>query len=157
MLPLNPTRLTRSDYQIRWSLLGLSLAPVLGACLHPWGIEIPLLSCPIRYLTGIPCPTCGMTRSFLAIARGDWQQAITEHLFGPILFLMFSVAAIHISSELITGQKIKRFYHYALKPQSFLTGLVIYLGYYLCRIYGLSQTQDLALLFRSSPLGKLLS
>ena len=29
------------------------------------------VGCPIRYVTGIPCPGCGMTRACLALLLGD--------------------------------------------------------------------------------------
>jgi hypothetical protein len=40
---------------------------------------LPLLSihheCPFRLITGLPCATCGMTRAFVAMARGDAAAA----------------------------------------------------------------------------------
>ena len=35
-----------------------------------------LWSCPLRQLTGIPCPTCYLTRSVLATLHGDLAQAL---------------------------------------------------------------------------------
>lgn len=31
--------------------------------------------CPVCYVTGIPCPGCGITRAFLALLRGDMAEA----------------------------------------------------------------------------------
>ena len=42
-------------------------------------------SCPLRQLTGIPCPACYLTRSVLATLRGDLAQALEWHAFGPVL------------------------------------------------------------------------
>ena len=44
-----------------------------------------LWSCPLRQLTGIPCPTCYLTRSVLATLHGDLAQALEWHAFGPVL------------------------------------------------------------------------
>jgi hypothetical protein len=35
-----------------------------------------LSACPLRALTGVPCPSCGATRTFVAVAGGDgeWRR-----------------------------------------------------------------------------------
>lgn len=48
-------------------------------------LSLGLWSCPIRQLTGIPCPTCYLTRSVLAVLRGDLAQAVQWHALGPLL------------------------------------------------------------------------
>lgn len=48
--------------------------------------------CPIRNITGLPCPGCGMTRAFLAVARFDFARAFEFHpLFWliPLIFLIY--------------------------------------------------------------------
>ena len=37
------------------------------------------IGCPIRRLTGFPCPGCGMTRAFLAAFRLDFAEAFRLH------------------------------------------------------------------------------
>lgn len=59
--------------------------------------ELPGLSCPLRALTGIPCPTCFLTRATCASLRGDWHQALGLHAFGPLVaaaLILWSVQAI---------------------------------------------------------------
>lgn len=41
--------------------------------------------CLIYNTTGFPCPTCGMTRAYLALLRGDLQGAVFYH---PLFFLV---------------------------------------------------------------------
>ena len=63
-------------------------ATVTGALwlkgLHP---GIPGLSCPLRALTGVPCPTCFLTRATSAALTGDLGGSLQWHLFGPIAAL----------------------------------------------------------------------
>ena len=59
---------------------GVALAGAAGQ-----GLPLGLWRCPLRQLTGIPCPTCFLTRSVLATLRGDWAQAVTWHALGPLL------------------------------------------------------------------------
>ncbi|MCB0392198.1 MAG: DUF2752 domain-containing protein [Bdellovibrionales bacterium] len=46
-----------------------------------------ILKCPFHFVTGLLCPTCGMTRSFIAIFQGDLHASIRFHPIGAILFL----------------------------------------------------------------------
>jgi hypothetical protein len=50
-------------------------------------IQIPL-TCMFRIVTGIPCPGCGLTRSFVAISHGDIRAAWEFNAMGPILYLL---------------------------------------------------------------------
>jgi hypothetical protein len=128
---------------VRWGILGFSSAPLLGAYCYNQGDKIPFLVCPIRHFTGIPCPTCGMTRSFMAIARGDFSQAVNYHLFGLVLFVGFAIAIIHVILELATKRRITAFYCQVLGQKEFqLFGLFIFLSYYAFRLYQLWWTGD---------------
>ena len=73
---------------IRWRQrrLGLaSLAVLLVLTLRARGVPLLLPGCPWRALTGVPCPTCFLTRSALATLKGDLGEALELHLFGPPL------------------------------------------------------------------------
>lgn len=50
------------------------------------------LPCPLRRLTGIPCPSCGMSRAWLAALKLDFVTAFSCHpLFWsvPVLAVFF--------------------------------------------------------------------
>uniref|UniRef100_UPI004049888B DUF2752 domain-containing protein n=1 Tax=Cyanobium sp. TaxID=2164130 RepID=UPI004049888B len=55
--------------------------------LKGWQPHLPGLSCPLRALTGIPCPTCFLTRSTAAALRGELGESLALHAFGPALAL----------------------------------------------------------------------
>jgi len=62
--------------------------------LHP---GLPGLSCPLRALTGIPCPTCFLTRATSAALTGDLSGSLQWHAFGPLLaaaLVWWSITAI---------------------------------------------------------------
>ena len=44
--------------------------------------------CPFYWLTARPCPLCGITRAFCALAKGHWAQAIHLHALSPLAFVM---------------------------------------------------------------------
>ncbi len=63
--------------------------------LHP---ELPGWTCPLRALTGVPCPTCFLTRATAAALSGDLQGSIHWHAFGPLAaagLLIWSGLALH--------------------------------------------------------------
>ncbi|WP_299571227.1 DUF2752 domain-containing protein [uncultured Williamsia sp.] len=70
---------------------------VVAAFLIPTSVvgEGPVL-CPFRLATGLPCPGCGLTRSWVAAAHGDLSAAFADNLFGPISLavVMIAVAAV---------------------------------------------------------------
>lgn len=74
-------RRTPAARQLGWS--SLALLSVLA--LRSRGLPLPLPGCPLRALTGLPCPTCFLTRSALAALHGDLGEALELHLFGPPL------------------------------------------------------------------------
>ncbi len=57
-------------------------------CMQAFGI-----TCPIKYLTGISCPGCGMTRAWIAFLHLDISKALQYH---PLFFLppLFVVTVI---------------------------------------------------------------
>jgi hypothetical protein len=65
-----------------WSVVvyHLPLAVLTGvALILPYAAamdQLPLIPCTFRHLTGWPCPLCGFTRSFWAIATGQWGFAL---------------------------------------------------------------------------------
>lgn len=91
----------------RWdvAVLHLPLALIFGgALLLPHTIslnKLPLIDCTFLELTGYPCPLCGFTRSFWAIAEGQWMVAMVNcPLAFPVYLLMVVLAAWHVAALL---------------------------------------------------------
>lgn len=53
---------------------------VTGAVLAVTSLKLPLF-CPLRIVTGIPCPLCGMTTGTVAVLRGDVGAAVAANPF----------------------------------------------------------------------------
>lgn len=58
--------------------------------------------CPFRLLTGIPCPACGLTRSWVHAAHGQWDEALALHAFGPALMLLLAVTIVVVAAHWAT-------------------------------------------------------
>lgn len=66
------------------------------------GITIP---CFFRYLTNVPCPGCGLTRSFLAILDFDIVNAIRYNVLGIPLFILIIILNIYLVKDMIYNKK----------------------------------------------------
>jgi len=70
---------------------GLTLALGLKG-LHP---DLPGWPCPLRALTGLPCPTCFLTRATAAALTGQLAEAVRWHAFGPLVAVGLLVWSLH--------------------------------------------------------------
>jgi hypothetical protein len=70
--------------------LGVAQVAIFAAGARAW-------SCPIRAVSGLPCPSCGLTHSLAALARGDLAGSVAYHPLGPVAaaaLLALTVAAV---------------------------------------------------------------
>ena len=89
----------------RWetAVFHLPLAMITGtALLLPYCVALealPLIPCTFLRLTGYPCPFCGFTRSFWAIAHGHWAEALANcPLSAGVFFVVAATFAWHATA-----------------------------------------------------------
>lgn len=80
----------RSEYATR-AVAGGMLAVAAAWPVLPFH---PPLACPLRSITGIPCPLCGMTRAVVAIAHGHIGASLAFNPGGIAVLLIAIVALI---------------------------------------------------------------
>jgi hypothetical protein len=51
-------------------------------------LQLGLPPCTFRYLTGVPCPSCGMTTSFALLMHGDLENSLRANAVGTLLALI---------------------------------------------------------------------
>lgn len=66
--------------------VSLGLAALLAARFFPFGVLPPF--CLLRRLVGVPCPMCGMTRSWIHLAHGRVLDAVAQQPAGAVLFVL---------------------------------------------------------------------
>lgn len=56
--------------------------------------------CVIKNITGIPCPSCGMTRSYLHVLEGDFSSAFYDHpLFFTVPFILIIAYVLSVKHD----------------------------------------------------------
>lgn len=50
------------------------------------------ITCPIKAMTGLSCPGCGMTRAWLSLLQGDLSTALAYHPLFPLPLLLLGLA-----------------------------------------------------------------
>jgi hypothetical protein len=85
------------------AVLGLSFAMPALKARELW----PGIPCIFYRITRVPCFTCGLTRSFASVARGDFRHAFYMHLLGPALFAATVLVGIYLASSLASGYRIR--------------------------------------------------
>ncbi len=86
--------------------------------------EVPY-RCPIRSLTGFLCAFCGMTHSWIAIMKGDWERAFHENALGIPLFL----AMVGISLMFVFKKDSHLFIRARTQMQISMIFLVVLIAY----------------------------
>ena len=74
--------------------LGALALVLLAAALPSQGAGVPI--CLFRYVTGLPCPGCGLTRSFSCILHGEFERGYEFHPFGFVLLPLFVFIAVTV-------------------------------------------------------------
>jgi hypothetical protein len=92
---------------------------ILLACII---LYITRIGCPIRFLTGICCPGCGITRAILSLLQGDLQKAIYFH---PLFWFPFIFVVLWLYRRHFSAAQTKLF---------LIAAIVLYLLVYLVRL-----------------------
>jgi Protein of unknown function (DUF2752) len=99
----------------------LAGAALLAPTLLKPGAHGPVL-CPLRRVTGVWCPTCGMTRAVAWMVHGDLHQSLRYHPLAPVLLIEAALGAVFLWYR----HRAKKTQGSApLLPQTLLRGLIV--------------------------------
>ncbi|WP_225886512.1 DUF2752 domain-containing protein [Leptolyngbya sp. PCC 6406] len=120
----------------RYVAIAASSAPLIAALsIGLFGMSLPLPPCQFQVHFGFPSPSCGLTRSFLALVRGDLKTAMQFHAFGPLIFAGFLTILTTAVLELRSRRSLMKIYAFLLNWRGLVLITAIYLGYYFLRLW----------------------
>lgn len=67
--------------------------------------QLGLPACSFLAITGLPCPTCGMTTAFACTVRGQFGAAVTSQLAGFLLAIGTVLTAVIGTVAAISGRR----------------------------------------------------
>ncbi len=77
---------------------------LLGAALF-FFLSFLMGGCPFLQLTGVPCPTCGVTRAILCLLRWDWEGYL---FYQPMALPLVVSVLLLLHSSCISGRCLRR-------------------------------------------------
>jgi hypothetical protein len=92
------------EYEIIYG--SIAILALASAWLLP--VQDVLPSCPFRSFTGIPCPTCGTTRSLVLLAHGDIAGSLVLNplfslaIISALIFFFASLARLPFNRSSLT-------------------------------------------------------
>lgn len=78
---------------------------IVACALSPSSIGDGPVVCPFRTLTGLPCPGCGLTRSWVYLAHGWWGHALAANPFGIVLAVAVIALVCARLWQIVTEQR----------------------------------------------------
>ena len=90
--------------------------------------SLPGISCPIRQITGVPCPTCFLTRSTCLALQGDLEDSFKMHIFGPFIALFLIIWSIK-------SFKTKKLFPFVITEKLLLISLLSLMSYWIFRLF----------------------
>ena len=90
--------------------------------------SLPGISCPFRQITGIPCPTCFLTRSTCMALQGDLEDSFRMHIFGPFVALFLIIWSIK-------SIQLKKLFPFSLNEKFLLIFTFSLLSYWIIRMF----------------------
>jgi hypothetical protein len=102
VVALPPAQRLRGESWVRRFIIGLSAGVIVLSMLLSLGSEreqvlLPVINqplpplCQLKMLTGIDCPGCGLTRSFIALGHGQWGESFRFNPAGPLWFAFIAL------------------------------------------------------------------
>ncbi len=121
----------RGRLYIFWSIL------LFGFLLFPFltnSGNTGILSCRFHQLTGLSCPTCGMSRSLFELTHLHVIESFKMHIFGPVVYVLAILVFLKLSLEIISGTVIKIGLSSRIVKITFLSIGIMWIVYWLVRM-----------------------
>ena len=88
-------------------LWGTVVVVLLALVPYAWQLAGSLPVCTFKAIVGIPCPTCGITRTILALADLEFSMALRTNPLGAVLLTAFLAGGLVAGVSAIRGRPLK--------------------------------------------------
>ena len=128
--------MNRSERQAK-ALASGALASVLAvAAFLPVDNPLRIPLCALKRFSGIPCPTCGMTRAFCNAVQLHWKASLLWHPLGIPVALACLAGALWLGAEAFRGRNLKAEWRTRMAPPLAVLGFGGILTTWVLRLCG---------------------
>ena len=134
MIPIKSRQLSSSQQRNRYFFIsGMLLIFLFTLFWNPEQANV--LPCYFHEITGHSCPSCGLTRSFHAIAQLNFQQSIEFHPMGVVIYFALLAIFLKFSIEVALRKELRLSLKEWVKKFA-LVGLVfVWMGLWMIRLF----------------------
>jgi hypothetical protein len=97
--------------------------------------QVSLVPCFFHELTGHSCPSCGLTRSFHAIAHLNFKQAFEFHPMGIIVYVVLLAYLLKFTIEVALRKVVHVILKDWVKKFALVGGLFVWMGWWIIRLF----------------------
>ena len=83
-----------------------AVAVVASSLADPDAVDHGPVVCPFRLLTGLPCPGCGLTRSWVHLMHGQVGAAMTANPFGVVALLLTVGLVVVVAAHVVRRRPV---------------------------------------------------
>jgi len=127
--------LNQQERKNRWTILGVASSIPTFFIFSRFGLTQKFWTCPFFKSTGIPCPSCGLTRSLISLSQGEITNSLQYHGFGLVLTAIATVTIPYVLTELILNKNLSNpcIKFLISRSSQWLLG-IFFLSYYFYRL-----------------------
>ncbi|MBZ5534801.1 MAG: DUF2752 domain-containing protein [Acidobacteriia bacterium] len=131
---MTPHRIHRDRAGAVWQVAVAGLA-LLSLRFYAVPLQPKFTVCGFHWLTGRPCPLCGMTRALSQLAKGHGIAAIHFNALGPLVFVVLGAALVGGILQLAGWDFWDRVIPASGRKKFWSGCVVLFLGYGLLRFF----------------------
>jgi len=75
------------------------------------GTSSEMVLCPVKNISGYPCPSCGSTRAVILLIQGEFSEAMLSNPLGFIILLLMIILPIWMIFDVLT-ERMSLFHTY---------------------------------------------
>jgi len=161
-----PGRTVPRSERLFHGLVAAGLAAALAGSL--WPVDVATLPetftvphdehsiCMLRRLAGMPCPTCGVTRSLRALGQGEVAAAVRFHPLGPLYYVLLLVVLVRSAGIALRGRTwLERTARVLVRLLPLV--VLVTVGVYVVRMWRFFACGTGSAAWEASPMGRLLA
>lgn len=129
----------RNNIFLVFVLCGIS-AILLGGFFFHLDVLPGEVLCLFNRIFGVDCPSCGLTRAFLLIPKGEWKEALALNKASIYMYFWFVGLGIWVVGKMTYSSKQK--YLNSIVLLGLFVGVVLLLGQWSVKLYNEFQGQS---------------